>query len=508
MYHLFLGNTTYTVLLALTAIIVGRIIGPDAYGLYTIALIFPSFLFTAIRLGMDSAATRYAARLRSEGKGQEAVSFVYSMTIFGVVIATISSLVFVGLSGWIATSVVDRPELGAVIIPIAMASVLGQAAFYITDLGMTGLGRFGKAGILQALQGATKLVVSVGLVLLGFGVTGAVEGYTVAFLVSGGLGVAYIAWLARGKLPHGIRTDVRVGLRFGFPIYLSTLAAGFVAPVINTVLALTVSNSQIGGYAAASTFTTLIALFTYPISTALFPLFSMKVEDHRTLGGTYATAVRYTALLVTPVTTFVIAFSGPLIVTFYGGAYTFGTEYVALFAATSLLAGVGSLSWNALLNGIGHTRDALWTTALGSVVSVVSGVGLIKVSGVAGAIIGPIIGAAVSLSVGTMMVQRRLEVRLSISGVWKFYAASGVAALVSWPISWLVHTPELALASGAVVFVILLVPFLALFSALSDAEVNELRAFLGFSSVVSRPLDVAISYYRATRRALHSGNPA
>ena len=84
MYDLFLGNTAYTLLLAVTAIVVGRIIGPDGYGLYAVALIVPSFLFTAVRLGLDSAATRYAARLRSEGKEQEAVSFIYATMIFGV----------------------------------------------------------------------------------------------------------------------------------------------------------------------------------------------------------------------------------------------------------------------------------------------------------------------------------------------------------------------------------------------------------------------------------------
>ena len=495
MYHLFLGNTTSTLLLAVTSIVVGRILGPSNLGLYTVALIVPPFLFTAIRLGLDSAATRFAARLRSEGKEEDAVSFVYATTIFGVVIATVSSLVFVGLSGWIATSVVDRPQLGAVIIPIAMLSVLGQAAYFITDLGMTGLGRFDRAGLVQALQGMTKLIVSVGLVLLGFGVTGAVAGYTASFVVSGALGVAYIAWLARGSLPKGMKVDVGVGVRYGFPIYLSTLAGGFVGPVITTVLALTVSNSQIGGYTAASTFTALIALFTYPISTALFPLFSRRVDDHKALADTYQTSVRYTALLVVPVTAFIIAFAGPMIVTVFGRAYAFGTPYLALFATASLLAGVGSLAWNSLLNGIGRTRDALWTIVVGSAVSVVSGIGLIELMGAAGAIIGPIIGGAVSLVVGTWMVQRRLESELGLARVWKFYVASAVAATLSWPLSWLVHLPELSLVAGASVFVLLFIPLLALLRALDEADIGALRGYLAFSSVVSKPLEIAIRYY-------------
>ena len=503
MYYLFLGNTSYTILLAVTAIVVGRILGPSGYGLYTVALIVPSFLFTAIRLGLDSAATRYAARLRSEGKEQEAVSFIYALMIFGVAIATVSSLVFVGLSGWIANSVVDRPELGSVIIPIAMLSVIGQAAFNITDLGMTGLGRFDRAGLVQALQGASKLVVSVALVVAGFGVTGAVAGYTVSSVVSGVVGAGYILWLARSRLPKGMWADFETGVRYGFPIYLSTLASGFVAPVLGIALALTVSNTQIGGYSQASTFTSLIALLTYPISTALFPLFSRRVDDLRSLSGPYQTALRYTALLVTPVAAFIIAFSGPLIETIYGRAYGFASPYLALFATTSLLAGLGSLAWAPLLNGIGRTRDVLWVAALGSAVSAGSGVALIEASGVTGAIVGPIIGTSVSLAAGTWMVHQRLESRLDLSRVWKSYAASGLAAAFSWPLSWLLHTPELALVAGAVVFVILFVPFLALLSALSEEDINELRGFLGFSALISTPLEAAISYYKTSLHVFH-----
>jgi O-antigen/teichoic acid export membrane protein len=503
MYDLFLGNTAYTLLLAVTAIVVGRIIGPDGYGLYAVALIVPSFLFTAVRLGLDSAATRYAARLRSEGKEQEAVSFIYATMIFGVVIATASSLVFVGLSGWIATDVVERPELGPFIIPVGMLSVIGQAAFNVTDLGMTGLGKFDRAGLVQALQGAIKLVVSIALVGVGLGVTGAVAGYTTSFVVSGGLGVAYIIWLARGKLPKGMKVDFETAVRYGFPIYLSSLVGGLVAPVISITLARAVSNSQIGGYSQASAFISLIALLTYPISTALFPLFSRKVDDLRSLGEPYQTSLRYTALLVTPVTGFIIAFSGPLMETVYGRAYAFASPFLGLFAVSSLLAGLGSLAWGPLLNGIGRTRDVLLTTALGSVVSMAIGVGLIEAFGVPGAIVGPIIGVVVSLSVGTWLVNLRLGTRLDLSRVWKFYAASGLAAGLTWPISWFVYTPELALVGGAVAFVVLFVPFLALFSALSEADVNELRGFLGFSALISRPLEAAISYYRACLGTFH-----
>ena len=154
------------------------------------------------------------------------------------------------------------------------------------------------------------------------------------------------------------------------------------------------------------------------------------------------------------------------------------------------------MAWYALLNGIGRTRDALWTTALGSGVSVASGIALIGVVGVSGAIVGQIVGPAVSLVVGTWLVQKRVEAGLGIARVWKYYFASGVAAALTWPLSWLVHTPELAIVGGAVLFVILYIPLLALLRTLDEKDIDALRGYLEFSAVASMPVELGIAYYK------------
>ena len=500
MYHLFLGNTTFTLIIALTAIIVGRILGPDGYGLYTVALILPPFIFNAVRLGLDTAATRYAARLESEGRGREANQFVLAMVIVEVGVAMLATLVFLGLSGVLASTVLNRPGIAGSILPMAMLSVVGQAAYTVTTSGLVGLGMYGRAALFQVAQGVAKLVVSVGLVLLGYGVLGAVAGYTIAFIVSGVLGIILVIGISGAAIPKGLKADVSMGLRYGWPVYISILASGFVAPAINTALALTVPNSQIGGYSAANTFLSLIALFTYPISTALFPLFSRRMDDNAAMGGLYRTSVWFTGLLVVPVTSFIIPFSSPLIVTFYGRAYSFGAEYLALLAAISLLAGVGSLAWSAVLNGIGHTRDVLATTALGSVVSVALAVLLIPTVGVPGAIEGQIMGNVVMLAIGTLMVRRRMGVGLGLSSVWKVYVSAILTAIVCYPLSWLIRTPEVSLVAGAVAYIVVFVPVLALLRTLDRGSKDALRGYLGFSPVISKPLSLAIRYYEVVGR--------
>jgi O-antigen/teichoic acid export membrane protein len=499
MYHLFLGNASFTLMLAVTAIIVGRILGPDGYGVYTVALIVPQFVFLGVRVGLDSAATRYAARLRSEGKEAEAASFVFAVSAFVVGLAAVFTVLLVAVSGPISSNMLGRPQIGAVVLPIAMVSIVGQVAYSVTSLGMMGLGKFGKAAVLQALQGLTKLVFSPLLVIIGFGVAGAVTGYTLSFLVSGLAGLAYVVVIGR-RFPIRWAATLREGLTYGFPVYLSTLAAGFVPPAVNLILALSVSNSQIGGYALAGTFTTLIALFTYPISTALFPLFSRRVGDMATLGGVYETSVRFTALLVVPVTVYIMVFPGPLMVTFYGRAYSFGAVYLLLLASMSLFAGLGSLAWNALLNGMGHTKDALVVTFVGSVVSVAAAVALIVPLGVAGAVAGQLVGAGVSTVMGFWLVRKRIRARLSLLWTGRVYAAAVLAGAVTWPLSWLIVIPQVSVVVGAAVFIVVFIPILAILKALSAEDLEILRGFVSFSALITWSLEAAIGYYRLAAR--------
>jgi hypothetical protein len=85
---------------------------------------------------------------------------------------------------------------------------------------------------------------------------------------------------------------------------------------------------------------------------------------------------------------------------------------------------------------------------------------------------------------------------------WKFYLAAALAAVVCYPVSWLVKTPQLSLVAGAVAYVVLFIPFLALLKAMTKDTLGALRSYLGFSPIVSRPLEVAIRYYELVARTL------
>lgn len=60
-FSLFLGEAFSTLMLAAGVILVARLLGPDGYGLYTLAFVVPIFVMFLVELGVDEAVIRFPA---------------------------------------------------------------------------------------------------------------------------------------------------------------------------------------------------------------------------------------------------------------------------------------------------------------------------------------------------------------------------------------------------------------------------------------------------------------
>ena len=67
-FFLFLGKTSSTIIMAFASILVARLLGPENYGLYALAMITPSLLIAFSDLGISPALTMFSARFHSERK--------------------------------------------------------------------------------------------------------------------------------------------------------------------------------------------------------------------------------------------------------------------------------------------------------------------------------------------------------------------------------------------------------------------------------------------------------
>ncbi|MDG6934936.1 MAG: oligosaccharide flippase family protein, partial [Nitrososphaerota archaeon] len=148
MYYLFMGNVASTLILAVTAIAVGRLLGPGGYGLYTLALVMPGYVSSVGLLGLPFAATRFPAKYSAEGDRKRAVSYIHSLTFAEGLIGVVGSLALLPFVGFLAVRVFDRPSM-AYLIPAALLSVLGQLLYQTATAGFQGLNRMDRSAQLQ-----------------------------------------------------------------------------------------------------------------------------------------------------------------------------------------------------------------------------------------------------------------------------------------------------------------------------------------------------------------------
>jgi O-antigen/teichoic acid export membrane protein len=108
-----------TIIMAVGTIILARLITQEEYGLYTVTLI-PSATAILFRdWGVNSAIVRYAASLRAENKEEKAYEIIVSGMLFEALIWPALSTILISLSGFLASTVFQRPKISS---PITIAS--------------------------------------------------------------------------------------------------------------------------------------------------------------------------------------------------------------------------------------------------------------------------------------------------------------------------------------------------------------------------------------------------
>lgn len=499
-YRLFLGNFTSTILLAVTAVIVGRLLGPAGYGLYSIALITPGYLQTITQLGLSNAATRYPAKLRSEGEGTKAVSFLYSIVAFEGLFAALVVAATLPFSGLISSVLFGSPDM-AFVVTLADLSLVGQGLFTLVSAGFQGMDQMGKSAGLQILQSGSKLVVTLAMILAGFALVGAIAGFSISLAVAGVVGFVQLIRLNGRLIPKGWTKDIAEGLRYSLPLYVSAIAVGLVPPYQLTLLVAFTSAAQIGWFGAAVNMTTLVVLLSYPIYTALFPLFSKLTRDKEALADTYRRSVRYSTVFVVPAVAFMTSFGSVLSAALFGRAYALAGPYLALSVMQYLAVGVGEFAFVAVLNALGQTREAAAITLANSFTILAASTFLVPPLGVYGAIAASLVGMAVSTVVGRWFVIRKLGAKVDLSSVWRIYLSSALAGLAVYPLTLVPLHPIVLTIIGAALYLLLVVPFLALTKAISEQDVKSLEVLFSDLGLASRLFRIAVLYYRTFTRS-------
>lgn len=485
-FQLFIGQSISSIILAIGSIILGRIMLPADYGLYSIALV-PSMTFTLFHdWGIGVATTRYVAHLRSENNSKEIRDIVAVGLMFKAMTGLILTIISLLSANYLAIFVFNRPE-SAPLISIASLAIISESLLRASKSNFTGFEKMTFTSVILIFQSILKTVAAPLLLLLGYGALGAVIGYTISFVVSAFLGVALVYFSLYKPLRNidynqieKIKTLKKM-LRYGFPLSISTLMEGLLVQIYSFLMAIYASDVLIGNYQVALNFAIILSFFSYPITTVLFPMFS-KLDvnkDIELLRTIFKSSVKYASMLLVPAAFAVIVMAEPMVNTIFGEKYFYAPFFLSLYVISDLFSGVGGLSLNSFLRSIGETKFLLKlsivTLIFGSILSFL----LIPLFDILGVILVILLSSLPSLLIGLRWIWKNYAITVDWNSSIRIFFASSISAIITYFfLNFFNYSEWMRLLCGAILFIFSYIVIAPLAGAIVQDDIKNLRSML------------------------------
>ncbi|MBI4286097.1 MAG: polysaccharide biosynthesis protein [Chloroflexi bacterium] len=440
----------------------GWLLSPGEYGIYGIAMAILNILTIFLMRGLPQST----AKLLSEpGCAEERRSLIFRSSLLGnVLTGVLASGIFFILYRVFMPG--DKTYFTVVLIIISTILVIALRSVYFGAL--VGSFRFKARGTIEATSEMIKLFVGVGLVYLGYGVSGAFGGYFVGAMLALILASVFLRDVKFWK--GGWKLERRV-FSYGFPMLLVALAmlAMQNADILGVKLLTEgdIANESAGYYQAVLVIGKVPFYVTGAVTMVLLPFVSRFEKKG---AGAYAgQMLKYTALFVLPLSVIIAIQPAELIRLLYPDTYLQSAP-----ALTILAIGTGLFCFSniigVVLQGIGRP----WVPALVLAISAIVQIGLLPVLiprfGITGAAGAAAIAAFVSLSILGYVYQQMFGLKVKVRGVLSMLVAMGVLGALLWLLPAPGRLVTLANIVGAGLIYVLVLMILKLFKE-QDADI-------------------------------------
>jgi O-antigen/teichoic acid export membrane protein len=298
----------------------------------------------------------------------------------------------------------------------------------------------------------------------------AVAFIVITFIVQGSLAVVAVRTInvrwkgARELWPRLLGIGISVGVAATL-----TFAYGRIDQIL--VYELAPDSAEVGIYAAMykildnAGFVPMAVMVTlFPIMAGLYPADPPRLRRMMQIAIDYLSFVALGGLALT------IAAAEPLVELLYGSEFTSGSTVLTILIAAFIPICIGNVAGNMVV-AMDLQRRYIWLAALGLVVNVALNLVLIPEYGIEAAAWVTLATEVVVVSLSTIMVLRRIEMRLSLRRLGLALAAATAAALAVWGLR--------QAGAGAIVLILAMAAlYPALLLALRALDVEQLRRLL------------------------------
>jgi len=241
-----------------------------------------------------------------------------------------------------------QPLIIVVIIYILIVSV---TSIYRGSL--RGLFHFKQLGIVRCISPVILLITSISLVLLGFGVLGAMTGYVIAALIA----LIFLVYYTRDqKLWEGRPWINKEVYAFALPMFLGITGAQFLINV--DILGVKffipgMSDVMVGYYRASLAISRIPVFLIITIMGAFLPYISHYASNKERVKNYSAKIVKYALIFILPICLVTFAIPGSLITLIFPQSYIAGAQALRFLSVGMFLLVVGYI-YSSVFQGVGR----------------------------------------------------------------------------------------------------------------------------------------------------------
>lgn len=505
-FHIFVGKIISRIIGIATGIILIRLFAdPAKYGLLNIAIVFPGILLIFGDLGIEDAVIKYVSESAATGNKQNIKIFFYTGLLLKIVPNVILAVIGFFTAEFFA-NFLDK-TYAAPYIQIASLLVLAWAMYSIAVDSLLAVDATKIYGLILILNETLLGVMPIVLVFYGLEVMGALIGMIVASLLTST--TAVIASILKINAVYkqnnnskeadatsiSFKSVIRTILMFGAPLMIIHFINTGLGKYYSFMIAKYCLPEVLGNYSIAQRAINVIDYVAWPISLVIFPMFS-KIPNHKneTLDKLFTYSVKYSSLIILPITLLLMIFAFPLVILVFGKEYEASWIYVSLLALTGLFYGLGGAHMRKVLLSRGETRFLAYMGTVSAITAIAISLILIPLYGVFGLIATAFISGWPSYIAEFKMVSQKYGLRPPFKTMGKIYLSLAVMGAVSFASLMLIKNEIACLTLGPIAGLAAYLICATLIGAIKKTDVNNLKEMFKEPPLLGKIISVPLNF--------------
>ncbi|NYZ76099.1 flippase [Candidatus Micrarchaeota archaeon] len=424
--YLIIAQVIFLVVGYVVQITLGRLMGPEVYGVFGVIVGIMSVVTLVPSSGVPVAVSKFVGE-----NEQKAGGIMREGLRIQLAICTVLFIIYFSSAELIASAFSDPRFVLYVRITSISIFLAGIGNLYYNYL--NGMRYFWKQSVVYAVSSITKLLAIL-LVVLGFGLLGAVSDYLFSYLT-----ILVLSFWFSGRITGG-GFDWRKLFYFSAPLIVYAALSNILQNMdLFMVKALLKSDDLAGYYTSASMIGKLFYLLVGTLFATLIPAISNSIakNDKKRTTKYVTSSIRYAVMLLVPISLVVSPTATGLVSIVYSTKFAPAGEPLSIFifgaCFLTLLTGLSSM-----IIAAGRPKVCMGIFALACAISLALGIMLIPTMGIYGAAVATTGSTLVGMVIAAYYVAKEFGCLIRV----KSLARISIASLSIYLLALFIHLPD------------------------------------------------------------------